>query len=406
MNMLVATAIALVALAALLRWPLLKRSGLGTVQLTALFSAKILATVALQALYTFHYTDRATADIYRFYDDGVQLRQILNEAPADGVAIFFGFETEEHRPKLDRLNCWLKPYESGFYNDNKIMVRLHTAISYFSGSRYEVAAVLFTLLSFVGLLLLLLSFNPRPSPEVVAMAMLLPSSLLWLSGPLKESLVMFGLGLFLFGWFRRSAKGWLLVLLAVIVLIQVKVYWLVALMPALFSYEMLNKKSSMGRQWAAWIMVITVCAAMVYWLGYDWLSELARKQSDFVAHANQLQAGSFIPIKPLLPSLSSFAASLPTALLRSVFAPFPAWPQQPAEMLLAAESLIVFGFLLVATIKHRRINSLPLQIALPVLLLIGLTTPVLGALMRYRAPALVLMLLAVAHYVRTTHKSA
>jgi len=58
--------------------------------LIALFTLKLLGTFALQALFTYYYTDRSTADIYRFFDDGLILRDVLFTNPSHFLRILFG----------------------------------------------------------------------------------------------------------------------------------------------------------------------------------------------------------------------------------------------------------------------------------------------------------------------------
>ncbi|MBT3648425.1 MAG: hypothetical protein HN542_09320 [Flavobacteriales bacterium] len=77
-----------------------------------------------------------------------------------------------------------------------------------------------------------------------------------------------------------------------------------------------------------------------------------------------------------------------------------------AEGLMMAESLDVLVVILIIayfTIKERgmsRESFWVLLFILPVIILIGLTTPIFGAIMRYRAPCLVFLYIYSAPYIR------
>ncbi|MDP4933607.1 MAG: hypothetical protein NWR30_02750 [Salibacteraceae bacterium] len=55
----------------------INRSGFIKWVLIAALVMKVIGTYFQQALYTYYYTDRSTADIYRFFDDGVLLKEVF-----------------------------------------------------------------------------------------------------------------------------------------------------------------------------------------------------------------------------------------------------------------------------------------------------------------------------------------
>ena len=96
--------------------------GIPRTQITLLFIVKVIFTFALQWIYTYHFTDRSTADIYRFFDDGIILNALAFEDPALFFKIIFGLNGGmEAQAVFEQMNSWIKPFDSGFYNDNHIM---------------------------------------------------------------------------------------------------------------------------------------------------------------------------------------------------------------------------------------------------------------------------------------------
>ena len=59
-----------------------------------LFVLKILAGTALWAVYTYIYTDRLTADIFKYFDDSAVLYAALWDQPGDFFRMLFGIAND------------------------------------------------------------------------------------------------------------------------------------------------------------------------------------------------------------------------------------------------------------------------------------------------------------------------
>jgi hypothetical protein len=109
---------------------------------------------------------------------------------------------------------------------------------------------------------------------------------------------------------------------------------------------------------------------------------------------------SFIETTMIMDSPSQLVRNIPEALVNSLIRPFPKDPGSKLKYLALTETWFILAFLLLALIFRRPLRSeqrtmiFALSIfSLILLLLIGWTTPVLGAIARYRFPAQLALIL-------------
>jgi len=103
---------------------------------------------------------------------------------------------------------------------------------------------------------------------------------------------------------------------------------------------------------------------------------------------------SFIETTPIMDNSKQLVRNIPEALTNSILRPFPNDPGSNLKFLSFAEVWLIFGFLVIAFIKRRKLSNTERGIIFTLavfsfllFLLIGWTTPVLGAITRYRFPA-------------------
>ena len=110
---------------------------------------------------------------------------------------------------------------------------------------------------------------------------------------------------------------------------------------------------------------------------------------------------SFIETTPISESYSQLIKNIPEAFVNGFIRPFPTDPGSNLKFLSMLEIWALIGFLIWVSIKHRKLEPEDRTIvfglvvfALFLLLLIGWTTPVIGAIARYRFPAQLALVLA------------
>lgn len=382
--------------------------GLPLPWLGGLFVIKVLAGTALWAVYTYVHTDRATADIYKFFDDSAVMTNALFTRPADGLRMLFAIGNDtpyftEHY--YSAMNNWVRQYESNLYNDSHTMIRFNAVLRLLSFGHYHVHTVFASLVSLVGLVGLYKALVPfvrgfeRP---LLAGVFLWPSMLFWSSGVLKECLLIGGLGLFVHGCISMVHQGprpgrMAETLGGLVMMLLVKYYVLLCLIPPLVAYAWQVRGG--GRVWPKFVTVHAVAVALVLAVGrlgpaWDILYHLSVKQRDFIGLAYLTGSGSFVAPTPLQPDLLSFLRAIPEALYTTFLAPFHTGDRGALGLMGAVENALLplgFGWML----WHRRRTGLntplllfAISFVLLLALIIGWSIPIVGAMLRYRIPLL------------------
>ncbi|MEO8590922.1 MAG: hypothetical protein ABI432_16210 [Flavobacteriales bacterium] len=374
-----------------------------------LFVAKILAGTVLWAVYTYIYTDRLTADVFKYFDDSAVMFNALFDRPLDYLKMVtsIGNDTPYFTEYYYAvMNNWIRQFENNIYNDSHTMIRLNAMLRLFSFGHYHVHTVFACFLSTTGLVGLFRTFAPLLrglERGLMAGVFLWPSMLFWASGVLKESLLVFGLGLFMIGaiGLPMERHRWRAVLATVIglsIMLVVKFYVLFCLLPGLIALLWHRRNGGNAILKSAMVHALAVLCVVGSGLilpGYDVLQLLALKQHDFIGMATSVHSGSFVQLPALEPDLWSFVRNVPHALYMTLLSPFAALSNGPLGWASAAENVLLLLAPIVA-LRYRRPWS---EVDKPMLLfclsfilllavLIGLTVPVIGALVRYRIPLL------------------
>lgn len=432
---------------------------------------KVAAGMALWGIYTFYYTDRSTADIYKYFDDAEVMHSALPHHPADFVHMLTGLGGDAehlHRTYYDRMGHWYRPYGSSATNDTHTIIRFNALVRLVSMGHYPVHSAVMNLLSLMGLVCIarfLAHAIAHRSKWVFAVVMLMPGVVFWGSGVLKEGMLFLGIGLllracafFIYGDGNRRT-AWLL-LPAAVVLLTVKSYALI-IVPALVAMVPLFGLGARG-MWGLYGAMGLLLAAGPYVPGLpDVWQRLAIKQAEFgklahggtylqritpaaidtvyvaSAHHDSILVGpgrfhvpASVPMYPLaglavdstvtVPHVPSERFNLlldygrtgsrisipgidgtvigtlravPVAWVNALLRPWPWQAGSPFLALAFLENLLLLALFLVPMCfpswpSDTRIVSLCLIFSFGILVLTGLVTPVVGAIVRYKVPAL------------------
>ncbi len=131
---------------------LFKNSPFSTASLKVAFSLKVIAGILLFLIYTFYYTDRQTADVFKYYDDGEILGNAATKHTLDFIKIMLGVEDQYLKDQyLNKMDYWFRPYDHGLRNDNRIVIGINAVLHILSFGNYFIHALIFIFLSFLGL---------------------------------------------------------------------------------------------------------------------------------------------------------------------------------------------------------------------------------------------------------------
>ncbi len=374
--------------------------------LQAVFLLKFICSVFLWAIYTYYYTDRSTADLYKYFDDSLYLFDAIKTKPADFFKMLFGLDSNEayfREHYYDHMQHWYREWQRPYFNDNRTMIRFNALVRIFSFGNIHIHNLVSAFLSFTGLTAFYKVFKQFIEKKVwLAIGIfLLPSILFWASGILKESLLIFGLGWFIYSWDKLMQKQYrfgLVFLFSTLLLMYLKTYIILIFAPLLLAY-LLAKTKIFSKVWISYALVLG--AIFIGSLGvrtldrnYDIYRNIYKKQEDFIRLAKDLNSGSLLDVKPLQPTFKSFVSSFPEALTNSFFMRWPWQSKSIFEWMANLENGVLIALFIFACVKRRNIKNQLNRILFCGLfvfflyLLIGYTTPVLGAIVRYRVPAL------------------
>jgi hypothetical protein len=141
--------------------PFFEVKGFPRWSLMLVFGVKLLSSCVLHYMYTRYYPDRATADIFKYFDDAVGLFAVTDQSWSDFFRILFGINCDipEFQPYFDNTNHWTRMYEYAPFLDNRFIIRTNMIILFVSAGNIAVHYVFANFISLVGFLLIYKTFE-------------------------------------------------------------------------------------------------------------------------------------------------------------------------------------------------------------------------------------------------------
>lgn len=396
------------------RWRVFRVEGLKAGVMPVLFLIKIAAALFLVWIYTGFYPDRAYADIFRYYDDSAILYGALIESPWDFFRMLTGFDSgaPELSVYYDRMRNWFNTDLP--FKDTRTIIRVCAFLRLFSMGTYFPLAIVLSFLAFTGLTGIFHAFRkhlPGRDALLVVIVFLLPSVLLWTSGIIKEAFLFFAIGWTCYQVHRLLEEGELTpcrmfnLFIAISILLTIKAYVFFLLLPLWLVWFLHESGRLQFKPWAVVLFflgchfILGLVTPVVSGLALPAL--LAEKQADFYSVAMTEGASSLISVERLDGSWSSLVISIPSAILRSLLFPLPNHATNLLMWFSFFENLAYVVFVVwmaVLGLRKSRFQSTPLLwaslcFAVSLYILVGLVTPIIGALVRYKAPAIPFFLL-------------
>jgi hypothetical protein len=386
--------------------------GLSKWALLGSWGIKAFASIILLYVYTSIYPLRNEADVFKYYDDGIMLSEIAAEQPAAFTRIMLGTWNTQDIVYLNRLNYWFRSYDHGISNDNRVVIRVNALLNLVTRGSYGLNLLVFIALSWLGsywLFRLFLGLSASKITSFIA-AFLLPSTLFWSSGILKEALLFFALGGFLYSLFQlyqRVRLNFLLLgILSLFMLSFLKIYILIALLPLVWITWIWARTRSWRMLCSSVIGFLTlfILCHVLFFPEWSMLSTLQGKQFDFIQMANAVNAGSMVPIIPMDGRLTTLFFLIPLGIWNVLVYPDISMLKNVQSVFAFTENVLILLVFLGALLRLKGISwkldwRFPMLVfSLIVFSLVGMTAPVVGAMVRYKAPVLPFLLMSLLHY--------
>lgn len=375
--------------------------------LLLVLALRIAVGLGMVGLYTYYYTDRQKADVHRYYADAVQMADLHEASPKQfwlnwaGISNDFEYEGRY----FDRMLNWVHPYGNRMYNDNRSIIRTHALLALSGSKSLWEHSLMFSAFAWLGAYLISYSLARLWSLPATGLMLLLnaiPSVLLFSSAPLKESLVLLQMGILFWAWFvlRPNYLGQIMAVVTLFLLYYTKSYMAIlmgafGLMYALSRFIQSKESPSVLRRFSLefWLPIGTIFLYVAVSSLLSWnpvLEMLSFKLQNFLNLAEAEQAGSRIHLPAFNPTWISFLNTLKWGLINSLLRPLPGdfnglfvWIMLPES---AAVVLLILGFTRSYFQGRQSWFWASLWFTVGLLCLIGVTTPVLGSLFRYRMP--------------------
>ncbi len=377
------------------------------------FAIKLIAAFAMWFIYTNHYPDRSKADIFRYYDDAKVFQHLLKDHKLEYFKFFYQDHSsdEEVNVVMKYTYNWDTHNGSTLFGSNHLIIRVNMLLNLVSLGSYGVHAIVFSFLAFMGLFWIFRFFY-RQLPErkwlIFLAVFAFPSIVFWSSGVLKESLIFFFIGLILnCGSFalkgRKPIARSIIVVLAFFFLFQTRAIIALILFPIILGY-LWNYIKPQRRAFLPYFIMLFIGLSVLTEseriTGKDFYGILLEKRMAFEELANKSGSNNEVLNIQYTADGYSILKSSPIALINTIFRPSPWEADGPLMWVASLENVLLFLMLIllviypIPIIENKNILWFALLFALANLIVVGLTTPILGAISRYRIIGLLFFLIA------------
>ena len=389
--------------------------GINPIWWSIAFVLKVLAGILLVYIYLDYYSDRESADMFKYYDDGRAIWESTRGNNKDFVKIVLGiYNKDEYELLKDKYlfktNHWDRADFVPFRYENRLIIRINAALMPLTGGNFGLHLLFFIFIAFIGQYFLFKSiatFIPKKISFLIIF--LFPSLLLWTSGILKEAIIIFIIGLWFYGLKMLIDKKYvlsvILLLISTLIASTVKVYIIIGLYLSilpLIIYKIIKKYKVWQVYLCVFLIYILSIPLLKYLFGLDLLTLIVNKLELTTNLAINENAGSMINPLKLDPTLFSFIINAPLAIINTFFRPFINDINSLIIIPSFIENLILILLTIIAIIfrkkeitqKEQNILLFFLSFVIIETLLIGYTTPILGATVRYRIFPMLFFLLS------------
>lgn len=250
-----------------------RMSGIPVTRIWFFWGLKLLAGAGLYLVYTRYYPDRSTSDLFKYFDDSAEIWKVASKSSLTYLKMLLGIGDDSNLALEAYANMqnWERRYETGIFNDAHTMIRLNALLRIFSFGSIYAHIVIMSFLAFTGLIALY-NFMQRYAPgrQMILQFMLfmMPSLVFWSSGPMKEAVVIIGMGLIAYALpFHWKWRSGLAGIVGMFLMVLAKVYLLVPLLPAIGGWMLSGIPFMKKRVFMAYGLVVLAAAGTVYTAG-------------------------------------------------------------------------------------------------------------------------------------------
>lgn len=383
-----------------------KLEGISRFIMCGLFLFKIVIGFVLFNIYSNVETNRNLCDIFRYFDDGSIIYHSLFKHPEDFFKLIFRFNCDTpyfYETYYNQFNVYDNQFLFSFLREYIFITNIIAILSIFTMGYYFPVMIIFIFISFLGIIAFVKLFkniNPQKTLYYLLAFCLTPSLALWSSGLLKETFLIFAIGFLLlyFQKFSKKTPYYTLIypVLLLLILLFNRLYIFCIILILLPAY-IICKQKSLSKTICYYCISLMIIIPLILW-SVNWIFDqdifefLYFKRQDFIALAEISNAGSKIPMKDIQPDFINFVKDIPIALYHSIFLPLPDYRDISLIFFNGLENIFLISCCVCPFIAFQKPNTSTYSLLIFAfffilcnILLIGWTTPVIGAIVRYRS---------------------
>ena len=379
-------------------------SGLSKPQLLILFLLKVMSGILYGWIGVYYGELAKMVDTWAYHYESLQEYNLLKSNPGEF------FTNILRNPYGDGYTRFLAS-ENSWWNDLKanIFIKLLAVFNLASFGNYYTNVIFYSFITLFGpvaLFRVMLDVFRVNRLALILGAFLVPSFLYWTSGLHKDGLIFLAIALVIYAVYVILKTGRLqflhlfFIVTGLLMVITLRNFLIIPLLPALFAWVAASKLKA--KPWLVFAGTYAVFILFFFTARYihprlNFPEEVAARQEAFLG----LGGGSAVEVSRLQPSFSSFVRNTPASLALSTIRPYPADVNHLLSLAAATEINFLLLLALFCLIYRRsRFATSPfilfcLFLSFSVLLMIGYTVNILGAIVRYRSIVLPLLMVPV-----------
>lgn len=380
-----------------------KESAIPIRLLLSFFVLRILALIIGSYLNIYYFP---VSDSLTFHKMGIEEYHLLFKNPHEYLTnIYHGYSNEQYSRLLDDTKS--------FWNDarNYLLAKMLSIFDIFSGRDFLINTLFFNFLVFFGSVALyrvFIKIFPRAYIQLLLVIFVLPSALFFSAMIHRDGLIFLSLSMIIFHIFfmlknhAYPLKKIIIVCFFLICIFLLRNFVFIILIPALAGWLIAEKYSQ--RAFLSFVIVYMITGILFFTSGIisprtDLPRYVSARQSSFIRVG---EAGaSTININPLQPTFKSFVINSPQAIDHALLRPYLSKINSFVYFPFAIEIFIIEIFFFIFLFFRKKRNPVhPLLyfcifFSLTMLLVIGYTVPIIGAIVRYRSIYLIFILIPI-----------
>lgn len=357
-------------------------------------------------------------DTYNFYTHSKIINSALSDSPTMWLKLIFRVSSDTD-PYIYRYSSQLY-----WYNDvsSYSVSTIGAIFGLLNGTTYIPIALMFAFFSYTGIWAMYRTFvniYPALYKQLAFAFLFVPSTVVWGSGFLKDTACMFGLGWMTYTVFRIfinrdfSFKNISLLILSFYIIALIKVYILIAFVPALSVWLLMRYSSRFKIKAVRWgfnVLFIAISIGAFVFVSQTFSKSLGRyslenlatsaiETKNWITYVSNNESGSGYDLGEFEPTLTGMLSKFPDAVVVTFFRPFLWEVKKPIMALSALEGLALLGLVLFVFYRQGVIRTIQiaasdsnliffLVYSLIFAFAVGISTGNFGSLSRYKIPCM------------------